>query len=302
MKKYLYYPGCSLHSTGRAYEESMLSVFQFLDIQVEELHDWNCCGATSYASIDEMQSFSLAARNLAIAEKQQDNNGDIPHVIAPCNACYLVLTKTQKYMDTYPHVKNKVDKALDAAGMHYHGKAKVRHPLDVIVHDVGIKTVAEKIIRNLKGLKVACYYGCQVVRPFAEFDDQHNPMTMDKLVTAMGGEAVDWPLKTFCCGGSLTGTISGAGLPLNRSILLEAKKRGAEMIITCCPLCQFNLECFQDRINAAYDEHIHIPVLYFTQLMGIAFGLPEEDLGIQRLFIKPAFRSSETKGGVKVHA
>lgn len=301
MTKYLYYPGCSLHSTGRSYEESMLSVFRHLGVEVEELKDWNCCGATSYASIDEMQAFSLAARNLAIAEKQTDKT-DPPQLLAPCNACYLVLTKTQKYMHAYPHVKERVDKALASAEMNYRGTTKVRHPLDVIINDIGLASVTSAVKNNLKGLRVACYYGCQIVRPFAEFDDQHNPMTMDKLVHALGGESVPWPLKTACCGGSLTGTIPGAGLPLNRTILLEARKRGAEMICTCCPLCQFNLECFQEKINAAYDEHIHIPIMYFTQLMGVALGLSEKELGIQRLFIKPSFHKTDVKGGVKVHA
>lgn len=302
MKKYLYYPGCSLHSTGKAYEESMLSIFRNLDVDVEELKDWNCCGATSYASIDEMQAFSLAARNLAIAEYQNGKNGEPPDLLTPCNACYLVLTKTQKYMSMYPHVKEKVDKALTAAELRYQGKTKVRHPLDVIINDIGLKAVSDRVTNNLKGLRVACYYGCQIVRPFADFDDQHNPMTMDKLVTALGGEAVDWPLKTRCCSGSLTGTIPEAGLRLNRRLLVEAVKRNAEMIITCCPLCQFNLECFQDKINTDYGENIHIPVMYFTQLMGIAFGLSEKELGIQRLFVKPSAHTEIPKGGVKVHA
>lgn len=303
MKKYLYYPGCSLHSTGKAYEESMLRVFRHMEVEVEELKDWNCCGATSYASIDEMQAFALAARNLAVAEYQNGKNGEPTQLLTPCNACYLVLTKTQKYMGTYPHVQEKVDKALAAAELHYEGKVKVRHPLDVITNDIGLKAVTEKVTKNLKGLRVASYYGCQIVRPFAEFDDQHNPMTMDNLVTALGGEAVDWPLKTRCCSGSLTGTIPEAGLRLNRRLLVEAVKRGAEMIITCCPLCQFNLECFQDKINADYGEHIHIPVMYFTQLMGVAFGLPETELGIQRLFVKPEpHHFTTSKGAVKTHA
>jgi heterodisulfide reductase subunit B len=202
----------------------------------------------------------------------------------------------------YPHVKEKVDKSLAAAELHYQGKTKVRHPLDVIVNDIGLTTVSGMVKNNLNGLRIACYYGCQIVRPFAEFDDQHNPMTMDKLVTALGGEAVDWPLKTRCCGGSLTGTIPEAGLRLNRRLLVEAVKRNAEMIITCCALCQFNLECFQDKINTAYGENIHIPVMYFTQLMGVAFGLSEKDLGIQRLFVKPSLHTGVSKGGVKVHA
>jgi len=161
----------------------------------------------------------------------------------------------------------------------------VRHPLDVFVNDVGLKALGEKARRPLKGMKVACYYGCQIVRPYATFDDQHNPTTMEQILKALGAEVVDWPLKTRCCGGTLTGTIEDVGLRLNYILLREAKRRKADLIATACPLCQFNLECNQDKISDQNKENVAIPVAYFTQLMGLAMGIPDRELGLQRSFV-----------------
>ena len=286
--KYLYYPGCSLRSTGRAYEESLLSVLKVLDIPFEELNDWNCCGATSYVSIDETDAFALAARNLALAELQS-SDGTI-NLIAPCSACFLVLLKTERYLESYPDVREKINSTLDKAGLHYHGRVNVRHPLDVFVNDYGLENITKRVKYPLKGLKVASYYGCQMVRPFKTFDHSHYPETMDRLVKVLGAEPVDWPLKTRCCGGSLTGTIQEAGLRLNRLLLKEAEKRGADIMLTCCPLCQHNLECYQERINRKFDEKINMPIAFFTQLMGVALGLSEKELGMHRLFKMPSLK------------
>lgn len=273
--KYQYFPGCSLKGTGRAYEESFLAVFRALNIEVSELEDWNCCGATAYMSVDETKSYALAGRNLAIAGREPQD------VIAPCSACYLVLNKTMKGLAEHPELRGKVTRALKAGGLEYNDTVKVRHPLDVLVNDVGLEEIKKRVKAPLAGLKLAPYYGCQVVRPFATFDDQHNPVTMDNLIKASGAQCVDWPLKTHCCGGSLTGTVAEAGLRLAYIILKEAKKRGAQAIVTPCPLCQFNLDGYQDQIARKY-ERIDMPVLYFTQVVGLAMGLTPEELGIKR--------------------
>jgi len=141
--KYLSYPGCSLRSTGRAYEESLVAVFQALEIQYEELKDWNCCGATSYVSIDEMDAFALAARNLALAELQSPES--TVKLIAPCSACYLVLSKTERYLEDYPEVSTNVNAKLDKAGLHYNGRVEVRHPLDVLVNDYGLENIVKHV-------------------------------------------------------------------------------------------------------------------------------------------------------------
>ncbi len=280
---YLYFPGCSLKGTGRAYEESMLPVFQALGANLEELKDWNCCGATAYMAISELKAFALSSRNLALAEAKK-GEADSIDMVAPCAACYLVLNKTNKYFKEYPDIRKKINAGLSAANLSYKGTVKVRHPLDIIINDIGAEKISKAVTKPLKGLKVACYYGCQIVRPYADFDDQHNPTSMNELMKALGAETLDWPLKTRCCGGSLTGTVQETGMRLSYLILKEAQKRGANVVATACPLCHFNLECYQKQMSHSYHDKIDIPVLYFSQLMGIAFGIEDKKLGINRLF------------------
>ena len=207
--KYAYFPGCSLKGLGRAYEESLLPVMQCLGAEVIELDDWNCCGATAYMSVDERKATVLAARNLAMAEKTGSHD-----LLTPCSACYLVLNKAKHNIADFPEIRDAVGYALRSANLTYRGSTVVRHPLDVLVHDVGLDVIKEKVVHPLKGLKVAPYYGCQVVRPYATFDDAWNPTTMDRLLATLGAEVVPFPLKTKCCGGSLTGTVPEAGLRL----------------------------------------------------------------------------------------
>jgi heterodisulfide reductase subunit B2 len=286
--KYQYFPGCSLSGTGRAYEESILPVFKALNVAYEEIKDWNCCGATVYMSIDEAKAFVLAARNLALAEEAGSGEQGVPaNVVAPCAACYLGLLKAKNYMKEHPEMKKTVDKALAAADLKYKGDVKVRHPLDIFVNDVGLDKIKAAVKKPLKGLKVATYYGCQIVRPFCEFDNQDNPQTMDNILKALGAEVIDYPLKTRCCGGSLTGMNNEVGVRLNYILLREAQRRGADVVATACPLCQFNLECYQDKINQWYETPVKMPVAYFTQLMGLALGIPENELGFNHVFVKP---------------
>jgi len=273
--KYAYFPGCSLRGTGRAYEESLLAVFRILEVDYEEIDDWNCCGATTYLSVDELTSYALAGRNLALAAKQSRE------IIAPCAACYLVLNKTQHYIEDYPNIKTVVTRALDSIGLKYDPHIRVRHPLDVFLNDVGLETIKKKVKVPLKGLKVAPYYGCQVVRPYATFDDQRDPTSMDRLLEACGAKTVHYPVKTRCCGGSQKGTLPEVGLDLIHYLLSEAHANGADVISTVCPLCQFNLDSFQDESG---DRHhpIHVPVVYFTQLLALALGAPAGTYGLER--------------------
>lgn len=300
--KLSYYPGCSLKGTGRAYEESLLPVLKALDVEVEELDDWNCCGATAYMAVDEVKACVMASRNLAIAEKTGHTE-----MLAPCAACYLVLNKTKHYLQDFPAVNQVVQGALKTANMTCEGKVNVRHPLDVIVNTLGVAVIKKRVKRPLTGLKVAPYYGCQIVRPYATFDDQFNPTTMDQILEAIGCTLVTYPLKTRCCGGSLTGTLPEPGLLCSYILHKEAVKRGAEVIATACPLCQFNLDCYRDNMRAKWGHelipnpngqggnvpvgpYLDTPVVYFSQLMGLAFGMSEKELGLQRGFtaLKPA--------------
>jgi len=281
---YLYFPGCSLKSSGRGYEESLLAVCAALDLPVEELKDWNCCGATAYMSVSEMKAFALSGRNLALAERQQAQAGSID-LMVPCAACYLGLNKAQRYIREYADIRSQVGQALNAAGLSYSGRVRVRHPLDIFVNDVGVEKLTARVRQPLKGLRIACYYGCQLVRPYADFDDQHVPTSMETIMKALGAEPIDWPLKTRCCGGSLIGTVPDVGMRLSYLILKEAQKRGADLLITACPLCQFNLECYQSKMNRKFEQAVDLPVVYVTQAMGMAFGLSQRQLGLQRLFV-----------------
>ncbi len=292
---YMYFPGCSLKGLGKAYEESLLSVFEKLEIKMNEIDDWNCCGATSYNSMDEMKAFGLSARNLALAEKSL-NGAESLDIIAPCAACYLVLNKTAHYLKEYPEIGQKIHGALSEAGLSYAGLVNIRHPLEILQNDLGLDKVKAQVKQPLKGLKVACYYGCQIVRPYSTFDNQANPITMDNIMKALGAEVIDWPLKTRCCGGSLTGTVQEVGVRLSYVIVKEAQKRGADVIATACPLCQFNLECYQDKMSSWYKDNIKFPIAYFTQLMGMAFGIDSKKLGMQRLFVPP--KASAVEGRV----
>jgi heterodisulfide reductase subunit B len=298
---YLYFPGCSLKGTGRAYEESFLAVSKIMGINISELEDWNCCGATAYMSVSERKSFALTARNLSIAERHAGRRGTVD-MVAPCAACFLALTKTQKYLAEYEDISNKVHLALDTAGLSYEGRVNIRHPLDVFLNDIGVEKIKAQVKLPLTGLKVACYYGCQIVRPFATFDDKDNPTSMNRILQALGAETIDWPLKTRCCGGSLTGTIQEVGMRLSYIILREAHRLGADVLATACPLCQFNLECYQKSMSKSYRDKIEMPVAYFTQLMGRAYGLGERELGMQRIFVPPKTirAKAETKGAAHV--
>jgi heterodisulfide reductase subunit B len=300
---YLYYPGCSLKGTGKAYEESILSVFKALDVPLNELEDWNCCGATAYMSVSELKAFTLCARNFALAERQAEGDTAVDLVI-PCAACYLGLNKARRYLSEYPEIKKKVDNALAAGGLKYTGNARVRHPLDVMVNDIGHEKIASQVTRPLDGVRVACYYGCQIVRPYADFDDQHEPSTMETLMKALGAEVVDWPLKTRCCGGSLTGTVQEVGQRLSYILLKEAKKRGCDVIATACPLCQFNLECYQSNMSRRFKDTVNVQVAYFTQLIGTAFGIQGRKLGLRRLFVplRLSRKVKATAGGNHVHS
>jgi heterodisulfide reductase subunit B len=250
----------------------------------EELDDWNCCGATMYMAVDEQQAFAMAARNLALAEQQWKNGNKKPKLMTPCAACYAVLNKTKRYISEYPSVKDNIFHALSEGGLSYNGHTEIKHPLDVIVNDVGLDKIVASVQRPLIDLKVACYYGCLLVRPYADFDDSYSPMSMDHLMRTIGATPINWDLKTRCCGAALTGTISDVGIRMSYIILSEAIRKGADVIATACPFCQSNLECYQKQMKKDFGLKKSLPVAYFSQLLGIAMGLPDDKIGLQHLF------------------
>jgi len=278
--KYTYYPGCSVLATAKHYQESIDAVAGVLGIELEELDDWNCCGATAYMSVKELMSFAISARNLALAEKFHRD------LVTPCSACFTVLNKTNQYFAEYPDLRKKLGQTLEAAGLSYSGNIRVRHILDIVVNDVGNEKLASLVTRRLEGLKVAPYYGCQIVRPGTDFDDPDDPQCMDRLIEALGATSVEYSMKAKCCGASLMGTQENLALRLCKNLLLEAERNEADCVITLCPLCQMNLDVYQRKVNRHFGTKFNIPVLYFTQLIGLALGIPSGKLGFRRLAIK----------------
>jgi heterodisulfide reductase subunit B len=276
--KFSYYPGCSLKGVSNNYEQSLYAISKALDIELVELDDWNCCGATSYMSINELLSHVLCSRNLAIAEKTGLD------LIAACPACYVCVNKANIYMTEDELLRNSIKGILKSAGLEYHGTVRVRHFLDVLVKDIGEDVLSNLLKNSLNGIKVACYYGCQVVRPWCDFDDQEMPLKLDELIKILGGEPVKFPLKTSCCGGALLTTQENVALKLSYKLLKCAVDNGAEIIITTCPMCQINLEGYQRKINRAFGSNFDMPIIYFTQMIGYALGISIGELAINRNF------------------
>lgn len=281
MLQYAYYPGCSLEHTASPYDRSVRAVFRALDVELKEIDDWNCCGATMYMSVKKIVGYAISARNLALAQNMGLD------ICAPCSSCYTMLHKTNRHILWNPSERDKINQALAAAGLSYDTEVRVRHPLDILVNDVGLRNIADKMTVRLDGIRVAPYYGCQIVRPHGYFDDRDEPVTMDRLLTALGADVAYYPGKVRCCGGMLMTTDEDVALKLSMSRLAAALDNGADIIATACPLCQINLEGYQAKISKRYGRKFDIPVVYFTHLVGAALGLDAEQLGLNKLIVNP---------------
>jgi heterodisulfide reductase subunit B2 len=270
-----YFPGCSLQRTNRAYDISTRNVTRVLGLEMVDLEDWNCCGATPYMAIDSRRSALLSARNLSIAEKSGRD------IVTVCSSCYLVLQKANHQYHEDSALRADLRKALQAGGMDYHGNVRVLHLLDLIANKLGRETIERHVVRPLTGLKVACYYGCQLTRPYGEVDDPEFPGLLDRLMEWIGATPVDFGMKTKCCGGMLMTTHPEIGLECSGKLLKLAREAGADCICTICPLCQMNLEAYQEKISSRMREDCRLPVLYFTQVLGAALGLGTEELALR---------------------
>jgi len=272
--KYAFYPGCSLEVNAAAYDVSVRAVARVLGIELVELDDWNCCGATEYFSQDELTACAVIARNLALVEPSMDQ------LTAPCAACFLNLKKVDRLMAEHPELGGRINEALAAGGLHYDpGRVRVRHLLELIHTDVGEEAIKARVVRPLTGLRVAPYYGCQVVRPYKDVDDPEYPVKMDELFKWLGAEVVDYPVKSHCCGGHMTQISEPEAFELIRRLLQSAREYDTDVIACLCPMCQLNMDAYQSRVNGMFNTSFSIPVLYFTQLLGLALGLPEKELG-----------------------
>ena len=249
-----------------------------LDVQMEEIPDWNCCGATSAHVMTENLALALPMRNLVLAEKLECKTMGIA-----CASCYSRMKSTKKHLDENPELARKINSTVIDEG-EYKGTVDIKSMLQYCYEEIGLETIKSKVVKSLSGLKVACYYGCLLTRPkdVTQFDSPEYPMSMDHLMEALGAKAMDFDYKTECCGASFSISNTAVVESLSGKILEVAKESGAHMIVVACPLCQSNLDMRQPDIESHTGKKIDIPVMYFTQLMALAFGYPEKELKLAK--------------------
>ncbi|HLA04709.1 MAG TPA: heterodisulfide reductase-related iron-sulfur binding cluster [Syntrophales bacterium] len=274
-----YYPGCSLHGTSSEYNTSVKAVLSRLDVTFVEPENWNCCGSTPAHSTDRYLSLLLPLKDLLLMEKAGFDN-----ITTPCPSCYIRLRTAQKESDEHD-VKEKLLtnlKELPSPDL------KVDHLLQTITERIGFNKVAEKVVRSLKGMKLVCYYGCIITRPpkITAVQDYEYPAGMDRLMKTLGATPLDWSYKTRCCGATLSISQPAIALNLTKKILQDAKNVGADAIAVACPLCHINLDARQQQISEELGEAFNLPIIYFTQLMGLAFGMSAGELGLDKHFVE----------------
>jgi heterodisulfide reductase subunit B len=276
--KLAYYPGCTLHGTAREYDASTKAVSKAAGIELTEIEDWNCCGALE-AIFDKELSMGLSARNNVLAQKTGLD------LVVPCSICSHNLSRADKAMKTDDAFRAKIEKAL---GESYKG-VKIKHLLDVMVNDVGTEALAKKFVKPLKGIKAVPYYGCLLVRPseVSRFDNPENPTSLDNLIKATGAECLPFTQKTKCCGGNLLMSKQDYAFILTKKLFDEAKAAGANCIVVACPMCHMLLDGQQSMVEKAHNTVIGLPILYFTQLIGLAMGLSEKELELDKNMVSP---------------
>lgn len=278
--KIAYYPGCSGEGTSKEYDVSTRAICEALGFTLTDIEDWNCCGSTPGHALDHSLSGALSARNLALAAKMQADC-----VVTPCPSCLSNL-KHAKHRMQNPEFKASVDSLLDEPTPELPESYSV---LQLILEQLSLDDIKAKVQKPLKGMKVACYYGCLMVRPpkVMQFDDHENPMSLDNLLVALGAEVVPFPLKTECCGASLGVVDKNVTASLSGRIVDRAKQFGANCIVTACPLCQMNLDLRQFQAESALGKKLNMPVFYYTQLLGLALGLQDDQLMMDKLVVSP---------------
>jgi len=282
VKYYAYYPGCSMKATGVPIELSALAIAKPLDMELLEIEDWTCCGSSPFGGVNKVEAISIAARNLALAEKTGLD------LVTPCSSCYIVLSEAASLIKENPQLATTVRDALAAVGLEYQGTVRVRHLVEVLFNDIGTEAMAAKVVKPLDGLKVACYYGCQQVRPKYGFDDPEMPQWLDLMAESLGAEPVPFPLKARCCGSSAVTSQADVALELINKLLANASANGAQCIAsTTCPLCHTNLDACQGMARRRFKANYNLPVLAITQLIGVALGLDYKALGLDKNVVSP---------------
>jgi heterodisulfide reductase subunit B2 len=274
--KVSYYPGCSLHGTGKEYDLSVKAVCTALGVELKELDDWSCCGASSAHATNFKLSVALPARDLINAEKE-----GAADMMVPCAACFNRMKTAQHHLGENISLKSEVEEMV---GGKYRGTINVRNPIDIFYHEVGLQNISDRVMKLLTGIKPVSYYGCLLLRPpeVCKFDDAENPVLLDGIMKTLGAEVRDWSYKTECCGGSLTISNTRHVVRLVDRLMTMAREAGANCVITACPVCMANLD-----MRAS--ERLRLPIFYFTELMALALGLegPEKWAGMHRVDSRP---------------
>ena len=292
MKQYTYFPGCAMASTGKPIQSSVDIVAKTLDIELKELDDWTCCGCPG-ESINELAAIAIAARNLALAEK---TNLDM---VVPCSCCYRNLLAAHVTYTQDPRIREQVKKALAVINLEYKGTLHIRNLVDVFINDIGLDVIESKVQKKLVGMKIANYYGCHQSRPYGP-DDFEFPVWQDQIIERLGAEAVFFPLKAQCCGGTQLFSNKDMIYKLLYKILDNVEIHGGKCISsTLCPLCFTNLDANQGRIKNRNGKKFNMPIFALSQLMGIAFGSTPKEVGLDKN-ISPALKAVEPYLGVTV--
>lgn len=274
-----YYPGCSLESTAKEFDLSFRAICKRYGIDLVDIPDWNCCGASPAHQLSEELAFALPYRNLLKAEE-----GSLKTVVSPCPACYSHLLHTHKTVGERPELG---DRLTEMVGSTYQESIGSKHLLDFLFRDIGVERIRESAEKPLKDLRVVSYYGCLTRLPGVDIDDAENPTMMDEIISALGAVPLDWSHKTECCGASLSITRTDIGLRLATEILEAAKGVKADCIAVVCPLCQSNLDMRQPDVEKKYNRSYNLPLIYLTQLIGITLGIGIKDLGLDKLIVDP---------------
>jgi heterodisulfide reductase subunit B len=283
--KYLYYPGCSLEGTALEYNASTRAFMQELEVDLLELKEWTCCGASAAEATSHLLSLALPAYILAMAEEMDGTK----EILVPCSACYLNLKKVEEKSRKDPELLDKINTILKEKKLHFNGQARVRHLLDVVARDIGPEKIVTRVKNPFMDLSIAPYYGCQCLRPYTVFDDPEEPRSMEPVIEAVGAKIHPWNMGGKCCGASHMTTKPEVALELVAAILKAA--RGADAIVTVCPMCQMNFEAYQKKISRMWKEDLSMTILYLPQFLGLALGLSEQDLRLDlNLSITKAFR------------
>ncbi|MDH5570898.1 MAG: CoB--CoM heterodisulfide reductase iron-sulfur subunit B family protein [Gammaproteobacteria bacterium] len=287
-KEYSYYPGCSSQkgASGSNLQRSLNSVCDALDIKLNDIPDWNCCSASiGYSGGGELPRLALSARNIALSEKHNPNQ----EIVASCAACWLATRETKERLEHSDVMREGTEQALKEAHLEISKEMpNVRHMTEVLIEDIGFDAMKAKVVKPLEGIKIAGYVGCQTNRPFGiDGESFENPQYLDKMVEAMGAESIPtYEKKVSCCGGALAFSEPQKSQALVKGIIEAAYDHGADMIVTPCPVCQMNVEIYQDQINATYGTKFHIPVTYYSTLMAVAYGKSAKDAALDGQVIR----------------